>query len=113
MNFFSYVADAAKSPYAFAAYAMALAAWVVIAWRVQRYRVLLGHLSMIPESDRLEALRDEMGNPHGAEKMTAEQYLRSRIHIFLFVGYGLTIVAALVVVVIALNDGGSVTGSVD
>lgn len=114
MNFFSYIVDAAKNPYSLAAYALALVAWVIIAWRVQRYRALLSHLNMLPENDRLKALRDEMGNPHSAEKMTSEQYLRSRIHMFLFVGYGLTIAVALVIIVtVVMEFSGSVTGSVN
>lgn len=76
----------AASPLALVAYLATVLAWTLIAWRVKRFQVLMDKIEKLKEEDRLEAIRIETGRvvPKG---MTAEQYLRSRIHFFMFVGF--------------------------
>jgi hypothetical protein len=104
------IPEAAKSPYSLIAYAIAVAAWTAIAWRVQRHKILLTHIRALPPNDRLPAIRAEMGLPSLANDLTAEQYLRSRIHTFLFVGYLFTGAVVVIVLVVAYMDTGHLSG---
>lgn len=84
--FISAIPAAAASPLALVAYLATLVAWTLVAWRVNRFTVLMNSIDKLPEKDRIEAIRVETGRvvPKG---MTAEQYLRSRIHSFILVGF--------------------------
>ncbi|WP_342724161.1 hypothetical protein AAFG07_34565 [Bradyrhizobium sp. B097] len=84
--FLNAIPAAAASPLALIAYLATVLAWTLIAWRVKRFQILMDKIEKLKEEDRLEAIRIETGRivPKG---MTAEQYLRSRIHFFMFAGF--------------------------
>ncbi|MEH2530793.1 hypothetical protein V1277_002831 [Bradyrhizobium sp. AZCC 1588] len=81
------IPSAAASPLAFIAYLATVVAWGVIAYRVNRFRELMRHIKTLPEKDRLPAIKAEMGVVDVPEGLTGEQYLRKRIHTFVFVGW--------------------------
>ncbi|MGL9623154.1 hypothetical protein QRQ56_34870 [Bradyrhizobium sp. U531] len=84
--FLNAIPAAAANPLALIAYLATVLAWTLIAWRVKRFQILMDKIEKLKEGDRLEAIRIETGRvvPKG---MTAEQYLRSRIHFFIFAGF--------------------------
>ena len=91
----------ASSPLAFAGYVLVIVAWFLITWRVRRHHQLLKYLEKIPDADRLEALRIEMGAVTLRSGLSAEQWIRSRTHLYLFLGF--SIIALLVLVLIVLS----------
>ena len=95
--------SAATSPFAFAAYVLVVAAWVVIALRLKRNRQLLDHIEKLPQADRLKALQLEMGAVQVRSGLTADQWLRSRVHLYYFLGFCVGCVAAVVVFAIAVT----------
>jgi hypothetical protein len=94
------IPQVSNSPLALVAYLSVVGAWILLGWRIKRNRNLLGHLDKLPEKDRIEALRMEMGEQSLRTALSPEQWLRSRIHKFLF--YGFTILCVAVVVIFAL-----------
>jgi hypothetical protein len=74
-------------PLTLVGYAVAVLAWLIIAWRVKRNKNLLQNLDKLPESERIDALKVEMGHVPIKEGLSPEQYLRSRIHSFYFLGF--------------------------
>lgn len=95
--------NVASSPSAFVAYLLVVAAWLIIALRVKRNKELLEHLKDLPTKDRLQALRDEMGTTPLKEGFTPEQYLRSRIHLYYFIGFGMICVLILIIFVVSAS----------
>lgn len=91
------IPSAATSPLALIAYLATLVAWVVVTRRVHRFRELMKHIKDLPERDRLPAIKAELGVVDVPKGLTGEQYLRKRIHTFLFVG-GLVLCAAISIV---------------
>jgi hypothetical protein len=91
----------ATSPLALVAYLLVVAAWLIIALRVKRNKQLLKHLKDLPAKDRLQALRDEMGTIPLKEGFTPEQYLRSRRHLYYFVGFGMVCLLILIIFVVS------------
>jgi hypothetical protein len=77
------IPSAAASPLALVAYLATLGAWTLITWRVRRFRELLQKIELLPEPDRIKALQMELGYVPVLKGLTAEQYLRSRIHTLL------------------------------
>lgn len=84
--FLKAIPAAAASPLALVAYLATVIAWTLVALRVNRFKILMERIDKLPEADRIEAIRIETGRvvPKG---MTAEQYLRSRIQLFIFIGF--------------------------
>jgi len=103
----------ASSPMAYAAYVLTLLTWGVIAWRVNRYKVLLTYIKSLPAGDRLPAIKAEMGVVEIEGGVSADQWLRSRIHTFYLVG--LVVLCATVFSIAALaifQHAGSVSGTI-
>ncbi len=92
---------AASSKYALAAYALAIIGYVVIAWRVDRNRKLLRYLSCLPERDRIQAIRSEIGTilPNS---VSPEEWLRARTQTFLSLCYLVTAALVATVAIIAI-----------
>ncbi|HKO48062.1 MAG TPA: hypothetical protein VJV79_10080 [Polyangiaceae bacterium] len=111
-EFLTAIPSAAASPGAFAAYALAVLSSTLIALKVRRNQQVLAHLKDFPESQRLKVLELEMGNVSVPTGLTPEQWLRSRIHSYLFVGFAAVCAVALVVSVVALTSR-TTAGSVD
>jgi hypothetical protein len=95
--------SAASSPYAFVAYISVLVGWVIIALKVKRNAQLLAHIDKLPPKDRLVALQLEMGTVNIKEDMTPEQWLRARVHSYLFFGFSILCLAAVVIFVVAYS----------
>lgn len=103
----------ATSPTAYAAYITTVIAWLLIAWRVRRYKVLLDHIESLPARDRLTAVKAEMGFVQIKGGVTAEQWLRSRVHTFYLVGFCVVCITILAVTALAVfGHSGSVNGSI-
>ena len=60
---------------------------MLIVWRTRRNRLLLEHLQKLPTADRLRALTAEMGHVELAHGISPEQWLKSRIYMYLLVGW--------------------------
>lgn len=88
----------ATSTNALIGYVCLVAAWAYIAARTMRNKQLLEKLSHIPEVDRLEALRIEMGAARLKAGLNPEQYLRSKIHFYYLIAF---LSALLTVVLLA------------
>jgi hypothetical protein len=84
--FLNAIPSAAASPLALIAYLATLVAWTLVAMRVNRFKILMDRIEKLPEKDRIDAIKAEIGRdvPEG---MSAEQFLRSRIHLFVLVGF--------------------------
>jgi hypothetical protein len=99
--------NAASTPLAFAAYVFVLIAWLVLAIRVKRNKQLLASLEKLPESDRIKALELEMGAVRVRSGLSANQWLRSRVQLYYFLGFCLLCVLAVVVFAIAMAKPGT------
>jgi hypothetical protein len=99
----------ATSRAAFVGYLLVVTSWLVISLRVRRNRQLLQSLEKLPERDRLEALRLEMGVVSLKGGLSPQEWIRSRIHLYLFVGF--CILAILVVVLVAMSFFGEAAGT--
>lgn len=99
---FAPITVAARSPQALVAYVAALAVWAVIMWKVKYAATGISHIKQFPAKDRIAALETWLGHPvRVKEGLTAEQYLRSRIHHYVFLGFLAVVVALLIVVITA------------
>src|SRR6185436_6139151 len=78
--------EVAKSPLAFVAYVVTIAAWVFIASKVQRQKILLSRLEAVPARDRAAVIHNEMGTAVPSN-ISAEQWIRARIHQYYFSGF--------------------------
>jgi len=103
---------AAISPYAFVAYVLLIVANVVIVWRVKRNKNLLDSLEKLPEDKRLEAIQLEMGVALPKHGLTAEQWLRSKIHQYYFMAFVAVIVCGTTIFVVAYWKDEKKTGEV-
>jgi len=81
---FSSIKAAGCSPLSFAAYCVAAVAWLVISYRVARSNSLLKHIKSIPADERRGALADAYGGLRLKEGMSAQEFIRARIHRYLF-----------------------------
>jgi hypothetical protein len=91
----------ASSPLAFAAYAIIIAAWVILGLKTRRNKGLLQHLDKFPEYNRLAALEAEIGHVRITGDMTAEQWIRSRIHLYYLIAFAITCLTLIALVAIA------------
>jgi hypothetical protein len=91
---------AALNPMAFVAYIVATLAWLYLRQRVERNKGLLSKIDKLPEKDRLDALRAEMGSVR-VSGLNAEQWIRSRIHLYYFLSFA--ILCLLVSVLFAIS----------
>src|SRR5882762_9838594 len=92
---------AAINPLAFVAYIIAVVAWAYIRHRVDRNKNLLQRLSALAPQDRLEALKTEMGIVPLKEGLGPDQWIRSRIHLYYFLGF--VVFCAVLVIVFAIS----------
>jgi hypothetical protein len=104
---------AGSNPLAFGAYAITVLAWFLIAWKVHRHKVLLQNISQLPEKDRLKAVALEMGAVQVKGGISAEQWLRTRIHAYYLVGFCVLCVTIFAIVALAFYMySGSVSGAI-
>ena len=93
---FNAIPAAASSPLALVAYGIAVGALVAVAWSVTRQRNILKKLKTIPESRREQALRIAMG-PTLKGGMTASEWIRARIHLYIFLAFMISCFIAIVI----------------
>jgi len=94
-------------------YIVAVLSWLMIAWRVKRNKNLLEHLHKLPKSERLKALEIEMGHVAVKGGLSPEQYLRSRIHLFYFLGFAILCLLIVIVFVVSTVIGREGAANVD
>jgi hypothetical protein len=97
---FSELSAASPNPLALVAYLCAVLAWAALRWKVDRNRNLLSKLSLIPEHDRAQVLRDEMGIDVVAGGLSPEQQLRSKIHLYYFLAF--VVLCGVLIIVLAI-----------
>lgn len=100
-EFFSSIKTAATSPYALIAYLCLVAAWVYIATRGFRLRHISKIIMAVPENDRAALLAKEY-NTTPRKGLSAEQWIRSRKQLLLFLAFISLVVAVAVVAVTAM-----------
>jgi hypothetical protein len=111
-NFLAALQTAASNPLAYGAYIITVVAWLVIAWKVQRHKVLLNQIGLLPEKDRLRAISLEMGAPQVKGGVSAEQWLRGRIHTYYFVGFCVLCATTFAIVALTFYSySGSIRGA--
>ena len=93
---------AALNPLAFVAYIVAIIAWAYLRHRVQRNKNLLDRINAFPREARAEALRAEMGAVPLKEGLSAEQWIRSRIHLYYFLAF--IVLCSVVVILFAISS---------
>jgi hypothetical protein len=91
----------ATHPLAFVAYIVVVLAWLIVALKVKRNNNLLKVLDKLPSEDRLRALQSEMGSVQLAAGLSPEQYLRSRIHLYYFLGFSILCLVGLLIFVVS------------
>ncbi|MGH1451327.1 MAG: hypothetical protein ACRBBM_18130 [Pseudomonadaceae bacterium] len=96
--------SAATNPYAFTSYVLLVVAWVIVVFRVKRNKQLLDNLQKLPEQDRLAALKLEIHGVELKEGITPEQWIKSKIHSYLFMGFLSVCLVVTIVTVILLNQ---------
>jgi len=91
---------AGSNPLALAAFALLVGAMLVVALKVRRNKNLLESLEKLPEKDRLQALKLEMGAPRIKGGLSPEQWLRQNSRMYLL--GGLVVLCVTVVVLASL-----------
>jgi hypothetical protein len=92
---------AATSPLALVAYLATVGAWTLIAWRVRRHSILVANIDKFPAADRKAVIGAELGHVDVPEGLSAEQFLRARIHGYVFMGWIALCITTVVVVATA------------
>jgi hypothetical protein len=111
-KFLAALQTAASNPLAYGAYIITVLAWLVIALKVQRHKVLLRQIGSLPETDRLAAISLEMGAPQVQGGVSAEQWLRGRIHTYYLVGFCALCVTVFAITALTFYSyKGSISGS--
>ncbi|WP_281543856.1 hypothetical protein [Grimontia sp. SpTr1] len=95
------LSEAAKSPLAFVAYCIVILGWASIAWKESRFKTIAKNLELIPEAQRLEAMKLEYGL-EPKEGLSAESYLNLKKKNYLFLAFGITVIAALLISTLAI-----------
>ena len=96
--------EVATSPLSFLAYLAIIVAWLIIALKVKRNKQVLSHLKDLPSKDRLKALKYEMGTVDIKEGLTPEQYIRSKIHSYYFIGAIILFISIIIIFVVVFTD---------
>lgn len=104
------IPSASTNPLALVAYLATVIAWAVIAFRVKRNSALLKKLNVLPKSDRLEALRLEMGGTNIPGDVTPEMYIAHRHAALLLYAFLALCATATIISAIALFDSGKISG---
>ena len=95
------LSESAKSPLAFVAYCIVILGWASIAWKESRFKTIAKNLELIPEDQRLEAMRLEYGL-EPKEGLSAESYLNLKKKNYIFLAFGITVFAALLISTLAI-----------
>ena len=93
--------SAATSPYAFVAYIIVVVAWTYIAVERLRLRQAANEMAGLSEADRWKALQRRY-NVLPKSGLTAEQWMRSRVHTLVFLAFTALVVAGVVLFTVAM-----------
>jgi hypothetical protein len=107
------IGTAATNELAFVAYIVAVVSWFYLRSRVDRNKNLLQRITALPQEDRIEILREEMGTAPLQGGLTPEQWLQSRIHQYYFMGFLVLCGVIVIVVAIFAYERGNKKGSSD
>lgn len=94
---------AAQSGKALVGYIIVVVIWGYIAYRTVRNKNLLDKLQKFPEKDRKSVWVKELGMPAIKGSLTPEQWLRSRLHNYYFLGFLALLVLVAVLFVVYLD----------
>lgn len=103
-EFLQAIPAAATNEWSFLSYLAVVIAWFLLGWKIKRNKNLLLNLEALPEKDRLKALEMEMGVGRLRTGLSPEQWIRSRIHTYLLIGFVVLCIALVVVTVLAGLD---------
>jgi hypothetical protein len=92
---------AARSPLAMVGYLAALTAWLVVALTTKRASLLFRTIRSLSEADRLHAIELEY-KTKPRSGLSAEQWIRSRVHLYIFAGFAITCFLLLTLVSYAI-----------
>ena len=92
--------DAASTPLAFVGYVVALVCFSVVALNARKNSKLLRHLEKLPESDRIRALRDEIGIGV-PDNISTEHWIKARRQRYWF--FSFAIFAAVISLLVAIT----------
>ena len=95
------LSEAAKSPLAFVAYCIVILGWASIAWKESRFKTIAKNLKLIPEAQRLEAMKLEYGL-EPKEGLSPESYLNLKKKNYIFLAFGITVIGALLISTLAI-----------
>lgn len=105
MDFLARALDAlpqvAASPLAFVGYVLTLAVWIYAISRSQRLKTLLDRIKDVPAAERSKVIQLELGEVL-PEKITAEQWIRSKKHRYFFVAFVLLLATVLAIGAMAM-----------
>lgn len=93
--------ETAKSPLAFVAYCIVVIGWALIVWKESRFKTIAKSLELLPENQRLEAMRLEYGL-EPKDGLSPESFLQLTKRRYIFTAFGLTIVVALLIITLAI-----------
>jgi len=93
----------AGSPMAFVGYIATIASWIWAVTRNQRIKILLERIKDIPESDRAETIRNEMGVILPSN-INPEEWIRSRKHQYFLIAFIVFSITVLSIVAISINS---------
>lgn len=98
--------DIATNPLAIVAYLVVVGAWLLSYLRAARFKMLLKHISSLPEVDRKTVLATEMNTVIPAA-ITAEEWLRGKRQFYMMIAYVLTLLAVVLLLTLGyLHRGG-------
>jgi hypothetical protein len=95
LNALKHIQDGASSPYAILAYISIVGAWLYISVIRFRLHTVAKVLKDIPEKDRAKIILKEY-NTTPKKGLSAEQWIRARDRMLLFVGFLATLIALLI-----------------
>jgi hypothetical protein len=101
-SFISGLKTAASTPYAFVAYVCLLTAWVYVGIAQQRLKHISKAIGQVPQKDRAALLAKEY-NVLPRSGLSAEQWIRSRKHMLVFLAFLALLVAGVLLIAIALS----------
>lgn len=92
----------ASHPFSFIAYLTVLLCWLIIAYKIKRNKQLLLNIDKLPEKDRIKAIELEMGAVKVSSNLTADQWVKSRIHFYYLIGFSIVCFLVLLIFVISI-----------
>ncbi len=96
----------ADSPLALSGLALLLLAWGIITYQRRQLGLDTKNVAALPEKDRLTYLQDRRNISNLPSNISAGQWLAARRQLYLFLGYGFTLIMALLLAALILTAKG-------